>query len=290
MNSGNHTVPGAKWLLKLLVLISFIAFAYQGYAGTQDVIYMKDGSIYRGTIISQVAGVSYTIQVYGGYTYVLAAGDVKRITQESSPSPRKLSNDTLPHRRTRPAYTNYYEYEEKGIFGQIQTAVGLIDGMRATLGYKINRYAALGVTGGFEYGNTVSQAPYAASNGYFPLLLTFTGDCLKRRVTPWYSVEAGYNFVLNKLLWDPSYDGYYYSPPSSYVSYGGVTSGVGVGLRRYSVTRYSWILSAHINLGYLRIQTTSYTPSSTGPTLITSSSTANWLAVQPSLRFAFCFQ
>lgn len=279
----------------LTLLLMICGFSHTCHAGSEDVVYLKNGSIYRGVIVDQQAGQSYTIRIAGGSKIVLALSDVEKVRKEPRQSPLEYYYDSLRHRDIRITHRSYYyHYRQQGFTMQWQTIVGLIDGMRLSFGYRFNTYAALSLGSGFEYGNTVTPAPYAASNGYFPALLNLTGDILKTKWTPYYSVEIGYTFPMNRDLLSPSPYDYYYgtTPPSQYHSYGGVTSGVGFGLRKY-FRNISFLLSINVNVGYLRIKTSdfqSYNPyPSQGPPGYYDSFTANYLVVQPSVRVGLCF-
>lgn len=53
----------------------------------EDVIHLKDGSVIRGTIVEEVPGETYKIELYGGSALVLDADGVERITREPVESP-----------------------------------------------------------------------------------------------------------------------------------------------------------------------------------------------------------
>lgn len=282
-----------RFLLYLSFILCSIALSHPCRAGGEDVVYLRNGSVYRGVIVDQEAGESYTIRIFGGSTIVVAVADVQKVRRERATGPIEYEYDAYRQRDIRVRRrSQYFDYRQRGFTMQWQTIVGLIDGMRLTCGYRFNRFAALGVSGGFEYGNSVNQAhvPYAVSNGYFPILLCLSGDVLKERLTPFYSFEIGYTFPMNKLLYDPGYDGFYYgpTPPNQYVSYGGVTSGAGFGLRKY-LRHISFLLSLNMNVGYLRIQTTYNSYDNLTHVYSSNAITANWLSLQPSLRFGLCF-
>jgi hypothetical protein len=274
---------------KNLLHLAFILITAICYAGGEDVVYLKNGSVYRGVIIEEKPMQSYTIRIYGGTTFVLAVADVQRVSRERQTGPVEYIYDSIRNRRIRVHLkTHYFLYPDHGFFGQWQTVVGWTDGMRLYSGYRFNPYLAIGLGLGFEYGNTTNWTPYAASNGYLPMLLYMTGDILKSKWTPYYSIEAGYNLAMNKYLQTPDDDGIVIYPKSYFTSYGGVTSGAGFGVREYTRHHCSLMLSLNMNVGYLRIKTDGpYDPGNR--TLIATTSTSNWLALQPTLRFGVSF-
>jgi hypothetical protein len=278
-------------LLNLAILLVLLfGFNHLCYA-REDVIYLKNGSTYRGVIVAETPGLNYTIRLHGGYEVVVSDKVVQRVKREPEKGPAENVYDSSEMRYEKVHYKSaYFFYRERGFCFQWQTIVGLIDGMRFLFGYKFNPYAALTGGLGFEYANTLTDAPYPVSNGYFPFFVSLTGDVLKARLTPVYYAEVGYTVVMNRNLQTPSEDGYYRSPPSFYVSYGGVTSGVGFGLRRY-MRHANVLLSLNANAGYLKIKSSDFNGSYNHLTgqLYYTDTTKLWLIVQPSLRFAVCF-
>lgn len=52
----------------------------------EDVVYLKDGSMIRGTIIQQIPNAHLTIRITGGSTFTYAMSEIIRITKEPSVS------------------------------------------------------------------------------------------------------------------------------------------------------------------------------------------------------------
>jgi TM2 domain-containing membrane protein YozV len=66
-------------LFTLFVCFSFISLAQQRY---EEVVYLKNGSIIRGTVIEQVPNVSLKIQTKDGNVFVYKMEEVEKITKE----------------------------------------------------------------------------------------------------------------------------------------------------------------------------------------------------------------
>lgn len=82
-----------SYYISLIVLISFIVLALNSEANAQemeDVVYLKNGSIIRGTIIELVPDSFVKIQTIGGSVFVYQMSEVIKITKE----PKKI-NQTL---------------------------------------------------------------------------------------------------------------------------------------------------------------------------------------------------
>ena len=82
---------------------------------------------------------------------------------------------------------------------------------------------------------------------YFPIYIHYEGDILKKRVTPFYSIEAGYAFRLS-----PTDNNYYISVTPLdhpvYKNLGGFTGSIGFGVKLYGKKRVyaSWALDLDI--------------------------------------------
>ena len=186
-----------KTLLLFVLVIPFGAFAQHGM---QDVIYLKDGSIYRGIIIETVPNVSYKIKSRDGNVFAVKIEEVEKITKEEpARKPRsyghwghhsKWNRDSIGHRP-----------KTKGYFNEIQVLVENVQGgVRMVNGYKFNRFAYLGIGVGVD---RVFSNPFNPKlNGlkkkelagiYLPLYLCHAGDGpTKGRFTPFYALEVGY--------------------------------------------------------------------------------------------------
>ena len=84
----------ALMLLPAVLLLLSSSLCYAEDSGTQDVVYLKDGSIIRGTIIEQTPGESLKIETADGSIFVYQMSEVERIAKEepvkkSTVAPRK---------------------------------------------------------------------------------------------------------------------------------------------------------------------------------------------------------
>jgi hypothetical protein len=68
--------------LLLVAAVVILPFAVHAQAGMEDVIYLNNGSIYRGIIIEQVPNVSMKIQTLGGNVFAVQMSEVTKITKE----------------------------------------------------------------------------------------------------------------------------------------------------------------------------------------------------------------
>jgi hypothetical protein len=204
--------------------------------------------------------VSYKIEIAGGSVIVISAADVEKITKEPVRGAGRSTRSDLPDdekgyyrspRRGR-AQTEFI-YRDKGYFFQGQVVAGFFEmGTRVVNGYKFNQYAYLGLGIGIDGvtapvngggGNSGSfplpNLNYDFSGAYIPLFIYYAGDILKRKITPFYSVELGYAFRPgNNAL------GNEYQTSCT----GGVMAAVGIGARIFKRGRTNICLSLNLDM------------------------------------------
>jgi TM2 domain-containing membrane protein YozV len=80
-----------KGLALFLFFLLFTAAGLQAQQAYEEVVYLKDGSIIRGTIIEQVPNISVKIRTRDGNVFVYPMNDILKITKElplrSKPEP-----------------------------------------------------------------------------------------------------------------------------------------------------------------------------------------------------------
>jgi hypothetical protein len=217
-----------------------------------DVIYLKDGSIYKGTITHQTPNVRYEIETADGIFIPVANKNIDSLVLGVK-HPIPAFDTTIVY------YTNAprpgrklpsYGYKDHGYFFQAQINIQYAGGgARIINGYKINQYAILGLGIGFGgaalAANTPSNlggAKNPFSGSYFPFFLYYSGDILKKKITPFYAIEIGYGVSAPALIEGNSY----YGPV--HVLTGGPMGSGGFGVRFYSGRRFVFSLSANLDI------------------------------------------
>lgn len=204
----------------LLLFVVFIATAQENL---EDVVYLKNGTIYRGIIIEQVPNESIKIEIAGGSVFHVAMADIQKITKEQRwKSPYKTaenntasSTENKPEttRQTRPdsSYIPHYK-KKRGHFFLAELRGGPANGgVRIINGYKFGRFGFLGVGVGMDIASFGLFTPpgqgnsnYVSDGLYLPLVIHYRGDILKTKVTPFYYLEVGYAaHPADNLLFDP---------------------------------------------------------------------------------------
>ena len=187
----------------LFTIIAALFFTIASFAqgNMEDVVYMKDGSIYRGQIQEIIPNQAVKIELLGGSVIALQMNDVTKITKEAKVQ-QQVGFDRQPD-----AYKAYksdttrkqFTFRKKGYFFQSQLLFeNLQGGLRIINGYKFGRFGYLGIGVGVDFLLKDNFVIHNSGNGYadltgvyLPLFLYHQGDILKKKITPFYTVEAG---------------------------------------------------------------------------------------------------
>lgn len=155
-------------------------------------------------------------------------------------------------------WMNNYKEKKKGYFIEAEGVVSFTNTPRRFLaitnGYKFNRFAYLGLGLGVGY-----QEIYRQTINLEPLLeanLSFSGDVLKKRVTPFYQLSAGYSYLPNKSgqVYGKLENGTWEDSNYSYTGYveenfGGPFGEIGVGVRVKSLKRVYYKFGVDLRVG-----------------------------------------
>ena len=183
----------------LFTIIAALFFTIASFAqgNMEDVVYMKDGSIYRGQIQEIIPNQAVKIELLGGSVIALQMNDVTKITKEAK------VQQNVGFERSNTAYKDtarkQFKYRDKGYFFQSQLLFeNLQGGLRIINGYKFNRFGYLGIGVGVDFLLKDNFVIHNSGNGYadltgvyLPLFLYHQGDILKKKITPFYTIEAG---------------------------------------------------------------------------------------------------
>ena len=227
-----------KKILTLFLLLLSVSLSAQ--KDKQDVVYLNDGSIIKGQLKREDTRVRITLA--GGTELVYPAARIDSIKQESLQRARLYAVKHNYYRHDRgyrnmtelgilynPNFKNssnsYYDYQYTDDFGFSLHSVN---------GYQIWPYLYVGAGLGIER--------YVAKRETFiPIYLRVVSEFLKKRVTPYIFIDAGYAFMPQDEVTDLQYYRYYNRLGGLYLCVGG-------GLRIYTNSRASILLSA----GYKR--------------------------------------
>jgi hypothetical protein len=106
-----------KRFSSVIIAFTFVlpAAAYGTEAEYEDVIRLKDGSVFRGTIVEEVPGEMYKIELYGGSVFVFEADEIDIVSRELK---ERVITSTATEKET-VAETRLLFISFRGLFGSI---------------------------------------------------------------------------------------------------------------------------------------------------------------------------
>ncbi|MDY4789135.1 MAG: hypothetical protein SO179_01015 [Bacteroidales bacterium] len=164
--------------LLLFALITTVSFGQSNY---QDVVYLKNGSIIKGTIIEQVPNKSIKIETADRSVFAYQMDEIEKLTKEviQGKSGGSLSNSGLQ--------SGYKGIVELGY--QIGTGDYGMDRLKLNIinGYQINPYFSLGFGTGLRY-------YFDAEAALIPVFADFRANFMNNKISPYLSLGVGYSF------------------------------------------------------------------------------------------------
>lgn len=289
--------------LTLFLFIMLAAISTSAQQQLEDVIYLKDGSIYRGVIIEEVPGQNRKIQIMGGSVVSVQEGDIEKVAKEE---PYTLAPEGRAPREPRQAREPRAPREKlpfvprtRGYFFQGQLLIeNLQGGLRVVNGYRFGRFGHLGIgvgfdlTGGSPLNTVVNGVDYTSFGSvYLPLYLYYAGDILSKKVTPFYQLEAGYALPLFKTEDYLNYEeDYYYSGSYTSLRSGGAMGALGLGVRFNTSRRINFSLLLNVNFKMVQYQEYYSTYDESSGIYYTQSSALKYgTMLFPGLRFGIGF-
>lgn len=165
-------------MLLLLSLFTTLSFGQTNY---QDVVYLKNGSIIRGTIIEQVINKSIKIETADRNVFVYQMNEIDKLTKEAV---LKKSSGSLSHSGLKSGYKGIVELGYQvgvGDFGMDRLNLNIING------YQINPYFSLGLGTGLRY-------YFDAEAALVPVFADFRAYLINNKTSPYLSLGVGYSF------------------------------------------------------------------------------------------------
>ena len=185
----------------LLFSISLLDVAAQELI---EVVYLKNGSMIRGTVIEQIPDESVKIRTADGSVFVYAMQEVAKITKEnlmvSDPSGNTVYQRPKPRARRfdrfapKSGYTGFVDLEGGGGIGDHS---GSLCGVTTSHGYRIIPQLFVG-------GGTGIRADFYWEAFYIPVFADVRYTILKRNISPIVGMKIGYSFLeLQGICFNP---------------------------------------------------------------------------------------
>jgi hypothetical protein len=280
----------------VLLLACFLSSAALAQTNLEEVIYLQNGSILRGVIVEEIPNKSYKIQLQGGSIFHVEFADVIKLTKEPiqgaavTEGKTSMQTDKVPF---------VFTPRKRGYFFQSQLLIeNLQGGLRIINGYRFGRFGTLGIGLGFDVllgaplGGLGNSYNYDQLSGvYLPIYLYYSGDILKKKITPFYAVELGYAFAT------PSVGGFT-SVETDMIGggtqidriRGGAMGGLGIGVKFNTKRRLHFSLLLNVNFKVASYQEYYYAyDSASGGYYNSGSSNVHSTLVIPGLRFGIGF-
>lgn len=181
-------------LLHILWLIPSFLLAQTPDEGCIDIVYMRDGSLYRGQLLERpIDGSPWVIRTWSGITMQLPARMVRRVVQRCPDSGMRAALPKIYHFRERGWYNATTIAAMAGQHWDNSTALGV--SLHNSAGYAFSRPFAVGLGFGvdvfYPYQEPLNIATY-------PVYAELRGYLMARRVTPFYAVGGGWGFAGRK--------------------------------------------------------------------------------------------
>lgn len=219
---GHSVFPIRLWLgLGLFLLLHLTGFSQRSV--TEDVVYLKNGSMLRGKIVSQEIGKGVRIRIMGGSEFFYEESEIEKITIEPLLYRRitlQLRKELIP-----------FSYRDREIYHIVSFDLGFAEdewglystpNLRYRTGYHFKHYLSLGLGSGFDF--------YDDATMIIPLVLDVRGDLAKKPVTPHYAINIGYGFP-GARGWDTSR------------LLGGINGQFGAGLKFHTRRKHEWMFT-----------------------------------------------
>lgn len=219
------------WLLFLCLFAWFFVQAQQ-----KDVVYLKNGSIIKGTVLEAIPNATIKIETRDGSLFVFNMEEVVKIEKESVA--KNVSGDgNLDDRRERkgqasltqrPVYPSPRGYFVLAKFGPIVRPFEGVDLSASFInGIHVMEYISVGV--GVDVANITYDDDNISTITVMPVYLDTRFYIPKRRVNPMFHFQFGYGTVVDKSGGDQFPNGSLNIIPIK--GKGGLFMAVGAGMR-----------------------------------------------------------
>ena len=216
-----------KALLVLFLIIGSITVSIA--QNVQEVVYLKNGSVVRGSVIEQVPNVSLKIQTADGSVFAYQMSEVDKITKEES---RYVGRNYSPFNNHSGNDIGYRGYIDLGY--TLGTGMYGVDRIELTTshGYQLIPYLYVGAGAGLSY---YSDFELFA----LPIFANVRGYILDNSISPYVDLKIGYSVLDLK--------GFYMNPSIGCKAYSFNVS-VGYEMQKAAVS-YIWDGPSDNNIG-----------------------------------------
>ena len=170
-------------------VIGILVFAQQNY---DDVVYLKNGSIIRGTIIEQVPNVYISIQTYDKNVFVYKLEEIEKITKEPKTS---VKASTFSDTDFKTGYCGILNFGYGFGIGDGNDGINTIN-FDFINGFQLFPYFSAGIGTGVK---VWKKAGYSSTPILIPLFLDLRGYFLFGKVSPFLCIDIGYCWEVSPI-------------------------------------------------------------------------------------------
>ena len=131
------------YLLLTGMLFLVFSFSVSGQANMEDVVYLKNGNIIRGTILEQIPGQSLKIRTTDNSTFVFTMGEIEKVAREGTSVPKQSvaskttpsTADTIYQGKKRNYYQNGHQLSRSELSMLLKNNPEAYSYMKAAKGY-----------------------------------------------------------------------------------------------------------------------------------------------------------
>lgn len=186
----------SSFLLSLALLLG-LQLSLHAQNAVEDVVYLKNGGILRGSVLEQVPGETLKIETIGRNVFVVQMADVARIAKEPVVPVATSASEPAPAREA-PAKDPVLPDTDKKLSIIVEGNVGVVasggdDGLRngsvvafglqAAVDYRLSPSIHVGLGGG---------ADQLGGSWFFPVFADFRYFITQRPTAPYFSLGAGF--------------------------------------------------------------------------------------------------
>jgi hypothetical protein len=181
------------------LLFMSVSFLVSGQTGRKDIVYLKNGSIIKGTILEVVPNQSIKIQTFDGSIFVYKMEEVDKTAKEEVKKPEPIVVHHTKEKDRTVLPSGYFIMAKIGpkinpseTGETIDAAISLING------FHLNKYFSLGLgveASGYTFGEDGNS-----SIAIVPVFLDARIHIARGKVNPMFIVQLGYSFTGARTL------------------------------------------------------------------------------------------
>lgn len=181
----------------ILLLVIFLGIGQTTYSQTplQEVVYLKNGSIIRGTIVEQIPNLSLKIATSDGSIFVYKMEEVEKITKE-----RSGRDNTPPFSGQEYNISGYRGFVDFGYTAGVgDMNIGRVE-LTTSHGFQFNPYLFVGAGTGIHCYFKANERKLELSEKeclpVIPFFVDLRGSFLKGSIVPFIGIKLGYSCAL----------------------------------------------------------------------------------------------